>query len=282
MRYKTYSGKTLKGTKREKRKYLFCENNKLTSGCSNSRQFNYNWMEETILKHIDVFPLEDLFNDQKGNSELQAIDDKIATATLKLQKLERDADKAKRFAKEAKTVDEENEWRDDHRKTLAEMKPVHQEIAALNRKKSDIEMALNNHSGFRETLDKLNAELASPDMGIRFSARQKIAVLLQTFISQIRFDQHNNQITVILGNGLLNYRFSTSEPKSAHKKNPMKLIECADLRPQIGPREIGGIDPQAFGIASETTFNKLMKDVEPNLIPLDPAKVRKRLGRAAS
>ena len=94
--------------------------------------------------------------------------------------------------------------------TLNEIKPVQAELYTLHRKKSDLEVALSSRSEARSTIERLKAELEGEDLGDRFVIRQRLSVLLKTFIDQIRF--HEEFITVILHGGLINYRFSLSSP----------------------------------------------------------------------
>lgn len=276
MRYKTYTGKKKDGGGRKPRKYLFCENNLLANGCGYTRKVNLDWIEETLLNHIPQFPLEDVINNQIRSEELKAVESKIGAALVKLENLEKQAAKAKRFAKEAETPEEEKDWLRDNRETLAKMKPVQAELATLRRKKSELETALSSRSAIRVTFEKLKADLDTTEEGDRFVLRSKLSTLLKTFIDQIRF--HEEFITVILHGELVLYRFSLSRPGSAPKKNPMKLIGVVDQRPHIGPRELGGIDPKALTVTNQAVYAKLMKGVESNLLPVDPTKVKKRLG----
>lgn len=229
MRYKTYTGKTAKGTPKKPRKYLFCEGKMLGQGCTNNRKVNYDWVEETVLNHVRDFRLDELFDDDARKDEsLRAIDNKIADITLKLKKLDKDAAKSKRLILDADNPEEEKMWRQHLGATLEAWKEAQNEVLVLQRKRAEVAHSIQACGNATETLERLLSELTTDDPAKRFIVRQRLSALLKTYITNIRFgDQF---WTVILNGGLVNYRFSLPKLGGAPKKNPMTLIGVVDLR----------------------------------------------------
>ena len=261
MAYKAQSAK-----KGGTRGYLTCSNHLVDKGCDNNRMFHYSWFEETVLNHVDVIPLHELFNDNENNGELREVENAIAGLTLKMAEAKKRQDKTMKLILDADDAEEEAAFRAERRSLTAELKSFETDLAKLEQKKADAEFVLKNRSHAQSAIKRLKEEMESATPTDRLVIRNKLSALLKAVIDQVWFDGKNGHITVTLLQGLINYRFSVSPPGSAPKKNPMKLIKVIDLRDQIGDPTQGLIRREVFTSGTDgvedadrrSAFNKLM------------------------
>jgi hypothetical protein len=194
-----------------------------------------------------VFPLHELFNDNQNSAELRDIENTIASLKMKIDDVKKHQDKLMKLILIAEDAEEEAAFRTQRRTLAAELKSFEMDLAKFEQKKADAEFVLKNRSEAQSAIKRLKEEMESANPTDRLVIRNKLSALLKTFIDQVWFDGKNNHITVTLLAGLINYRFSTSAPGSAPKKNPMKLLlPIMDLRNQIGDPAKGFIRPEVF------------------------------------
>jgi hypothetical protein len=269
MAYKSNSGNN-----RRFRSYLVCANQSVGHKCDNSRNFNYLWLEETILDHIPDFPLEDLFSGTDQKDEVRAVENEVATATLKLARLEKDKAKIMEFMKASETPDEAKAWRLDLTKCLSEAAGLEKDLIRLRQKRAEAEFAVKNHSRAKVEIQRVREALKNANEIDQLVLRQQLSALVKSVIDQVRLNSVESHVTVILRAGLVNYRFSTSKAGESPKSNPMRLIGKTDLRSQIGERANGLIPREVFTTDSQnvehsgarTAFEKLMEKRPPEQI----------------
>jgi DNA invertase Pin-like site-specific DNA recombinase len=206
--------------------YLICAAKRKTARHPSKRNFRYDEFERLFLEHVQDFDVSRIGSIRSAVSAVDTLRSQIADTEYGLKNLKNEVESlGKQLDNASDRVMQFITDRLD--KKLIEMDGIEMTLKTLNDeyRKSQSKEKRRNHS--IDAIAQLKAEMANATGHELYEIRSRLAMAIQSVVTDIRFDAETGNIDVIILDGIRGYRF-----------NGGKLAGSFNLIPQIASGQI--------------------------------------------